>query len=332
MDTIHDERSIDIYLTNRCQLNCSYCFVPNKPIDMSDETMTKTIDFVYSQVKSDRKKQWKITLTGGEVGLLDPQVVLHFLSQLKTKLIEFNVQYGLVTNLCHKLVDSHLQLFKELSFVGLSYDGIRLDNGHKRQLWFNNVRLLRSSDIECSLLFVLTKQVIANDPKFLLDFCIALDIPHIEFWALYGSDKNKPSNKDCNEWLYRLFIEYERLRKDWPVKITTFECQRSAFYGHNYYEYSRCCMKHYIDVHVDGSVGGCSINYITPYGDVIKGIDRASKILWIAKEHEVDYRCIKCVHYEYCLGHCFKLKWDDTDCPTPHKIFDYLKAKDSYEH
>lgn len=329
MDTIHDERSIDVYLTNRCQLNCSYCFVPNQPIDMSEENRQKAIEFIYSQIRMDSKKQWKVTLTGGEVGLLEPQIVIDFLSSLKKRLAEFNVQYGMVTNLCYAITGKHLDLFSHLSFIGLTYDGIRLDNGKKRKLWFDNVRLLRHLNIDCSLLFILTKQVIANDPHFLLDFCLGLDIKNIEFWALYGADKNKPTNKESNDWLYKLFLEYERLVKDWPIKINTFECQRAAFYKHNYYEYSRNCMKEAIDVHVDGSVGGCSILYNTNYGDLSHGVNRGQKILWIAKEHEVDYRCIKCGHYDYCLGHCFKLKWDDTDCPTPHKIFDYLKAKDA---
>ena len=330
MDTIHDERSIDIYLTNRCQLNCSYCFVPNQPVDMTDETKQKAIEFIYSQINVDNKKQWKVTLTGGEVGLLEPQSVIDFLTRLKKQLADFNVQYGMVSNLCYKVTEDHLKLFNQLSFIGLTYDGLRLDNGKKRKLWFDNVRLLRRLNIDCSLLFILTKQVIANDPQFLLDFCLGLDIKNIEFWAVYGSDKCKPTNKESNDWLYKLFLEYERLRKDWPIKITTFECQRSAFYGQGYYEYARRCMKDYKDIQVDGIVGGCSIAHKTIYGDINKGLDRAKKILWIAKEHEVDYRCIKCKHYNYCLGHCFKLKWDDTDCPTPHKIFDYLKMKDEF--
>ena len=329
MDTIHDECSIDVYLTNRCQLNCSYCFVPNQPVDMSEETKQKAIEFIYSQIRMDSKKQWKVTLTGGEVGLLEPQIVIDFLSSLKKRLAEFNVQYGMVTNLCYTITGKHLDLFSHLSFIGLTYDGIRLDNGKKRKLWFDNVRLLRHLNIDCSLLFILTKQVIANDPHFLLDFCLGLDIKNIEFWALYGTDKNKPTNKESNDWLYKLFLEYERLRKDWPIKITTFECQRSAFYGQGYYEYGRRCMKDYIDIQVDGGVGGCSIAHKTIYGDIENGVNRGQKILWVAKEHEVDYRCIKCEHYDYCLGHCFKLKWDDTDCPTPHKIFDYLKVKDA---
>lgn len=329
MDRIHDERSIDIYLTNRCQLTCPYCFVKNEKVDMTDEAKEKVLDFCLAQVKMDSKARWKITLTGGEVGLLDPIEVLAFLHKLKAKLSDYDVQYGLVTNLCYTITSSHFALFSELTFIGLSYDGsIRLNNNKKRKLWFDNVQLLRTLDYNCSLLFILTEQVIANDPHFILDFCLALNIYNIEFWYLYGDSKHKPSNKACNEWLYQLFIEYERLRRNIPIKITTFECQRAAYYHQGYYEYGRRCIKNYIDIQVDGSVGSCSIAHRTDYGHIDTGVDRAKKILWIAKEHEVDYRCLKCIHYDYCLGHCFKLKWDDTDCPTPHKVFDYLKAKD----
>lgn len=298
---------------------------------MTDETKEKVIDFCVTQIKADSKARWKITLTGGEVGLLNPKDVLTFVQKLKAKLADFDVQYGLVTNLCYLLTGLHFALFSELTFIGLSYDGsIRLNNPRKRKLWFDNVRLLRTLNYDCSLLFILTKDVIANDPRFILDFCLGLNIYNIEFWALYGDSKYKPTNKDSNEWLYHLFLEYERLRADVPVKITTFECQRSAFYGQGYYEYGRRCMKDYMDIQVDGTVGGCSIAHKTVYGHIDSGVDRAQKVLWIAKEHEVDYRCIKCKHYDYCLGHCFKLKWDDTDCPTPHKIFDYLKMKDEF--
>ena len=41
---------IDLFVTEKCNLNCKYCFHPQKPRDMSDETMQATINFFKDKI------------------------------------------------------------------------------------------------------------------------------------------------------------------------------------------------------------------------------------------------------------------------------------------
>lgn len=327
------DKSFTIYLTERCQLNCDYCFVPKKTNDMNEQVKQKTIAFVQNTINTTEGK-WKITITGGEVGLLDPVDVISFVKDLKSKITK-PVEVCLVTNLVYKITNDHLRLFKTVDHIGLSYDGsIRLDNYQKRKLWFGNIRYLQQNGItDITLMCLMTHQLISNDPQFFLDFIIALQLQKCELWPVYQDSgrKYKPTNKQVNEWMYRVFIEYQKIRKiDKDFEIMTFECQKAAFYNYNYYEYSRQCVCNDSDILVDGTVGSCSIEFLTPYGN-LDHIDNEKKTIWIAKEQTIDDRCKHCQHLSYCRGRCWKLSWDSTDCPVPKKIFEYLKLVEQSE-
>lgn len=59
-------RLLMVYVTEQCNLRCSYCFVEKKPRHMSVETMRKTIDFFFHRNISGPESNLYLTFFGGE--------------------------------------------------------------------------------------------------------------------------------------------------------------------------------------------------------------------------------------------------------------------------
>ncbi|HEY4002431.1 MAG TPA: radical SAM protein [Candidatus Xenobia bacterium] len=59
-------KNLILYLTEDCNLRCTYCFVLKKPRRMSAETARKTVDFFFSRNVSGAENQLDITFFGGE--------------------------------------------------------------------------------------------------------------------------------------------------------------------------------------------------------------------------------------------------------------------------
>ncbi len=57
-------RKLELILTEDCNLRCSYCWVPKKPISMSPDIAHQAVDFLLAE--SGGEEQVSITLFGGE--------------------------------------------------------------------------------------------------------------------------------------------------------------------------------------------------------------------------------------------------------------------------
>lgn len=75
-----------LHITDRCNLRCSYCYLPHVREDMSDETGRATIDAIFRSALSNGFKQIKIKYAGGEPLLRFPFIVeLHKYAQSLAK-------------------------------------------------------------------------------------------------------------------------------------------------------------------------------------------------------------------------------------------------------
>ncbi len=74
-----NEKELEIVLTYKCNWNCSYCCVDtHNQKDIDQEILFKKIDTILSEYKD-----YNITLSGGEVGLLDKSIILYIIDKLK---------------------------------------------------------------------------------------------------------------------------------------------------------------------------------------------------------------------------------------------------------
>ncbi len=71
-----------MHITNRCNLNCSYCYLPNNKSDMSKQTGQKAIESIFRSAISHSYKQVKLKYSGGEPLLRFPFITeLHKYAQ-----------------------------------------------------------------------------------------------------------------------------------------------------------------------------------------------------------------------------------------------------------
>lgn len=90
--------SVYMFVTNRCNLACSYCYESDREGDMSKETMKETIDWLIKQrsrfERSSENEDISITFFGGEP-LLNFPVVKYGMEYCREKFNELGIDIGL---------------------------------------------------------------------------------------------------------------------------------------------------------------------------------------------------------------------------------------------
>jgi len=115
-----------LHLTDRCNLRCSYCYLPHVREDMSIETGHGSIDAIFRSALANGFKRVKIKYAGGEPLLRFPLIVnLHQYAQAlakKNKIILEGIVLSNGTLLTAEIVDSlkGLSLHLMISLDGLS--------------------------------------------------------------------------------------------------------------------------------------------------------------------------------------------------------------------
>lgn len=111
---------IDIFVTERCNLDCKYCFHSQTPRDMSDETMEATLDFFDGKITED----CIINLFGGEPFLRE-DFCYKWIHKIRERFP--NVRFSMSTNgvkFADLLMDDLKKPYMDLQ---ISYDGVCQD-------------------------------------------------------------------------------------------------------------------------------------------------------------------------------------------------------------
>ena len=114
-----------LHITDRCNLRCSYCYLPHVREDMSYETGQETINAIFRSAMSNGFKQVKIKYAGGEPLLRFPFIVeLHQYAQSLAK--QYNITLdGVVLSNGTLLTTEIIELIKSLSLrLMMSLDGL----------------------------------------------------------------------------------------------------------------------------------------------------------------------------------------------------------------
>jgi len=108
---------IDIFVTERCNLNCKYCFHKKNPIDMSYDTLDKALDFLGNRIS----ENIVFNFFGGEP-TLRKDFCIYWIQELKRRFKK--CRFHIATN--GVLYDQELTdvLRHNKAIVQVSYDGI----------------------------------------------------------------------------------------------------------------------------------------------------------------------------------------------------------------
>ena len=329
----------NINLTEKCNLNCKHCFAPKTFSTMNKDVLDRTIDFVSKRLIIDDKHNYNKTVEfmGGEVGLLDPNMISDIIDRINENTGFNDIQYRLRTNLIYKLTDKHIELFKKVNFFGTSYDyGIRFNNVEQEKLWFSNLEILKQNDIKIDCSFCVTNTLVKTiKPKDFIDFIIKLDLDTYNLMLLsiptnHNENYDRPNNREMDKWLYEVFLIYEEYNKNNHLFIELFECIRDALNGKNYSDFQRNCQKVNMTIDPKGNVSQCLFTQHKPYYNLINN-ELNYKIYndWVKFEQTLKEECLDCKLLPYCKGNCCLCEWDDSGCPSQKLIFEHLlKEKD----
>ena len=118
---VYDCDSITINITNKCNLNCTYCFEKNKDDQfMTIENALKIVDISYNELKDD--KHFMINIFGGEP-FLAWEIIEAICNHIKLK--KYKARVGITTNLTI-LNDYMLDIIEEYEiFLLVSIDGVK---------------------------------------------------------------------------------------------------------------------------------------------------------------------------------------------------------------
>lgn len=330
-----DNKQIMVIITQKCNANCKHCFMPKSKNIMSDDTLENSIKYIIDETNSNPNTIYTIIFMGGEIGTFNQQKLIDSVKYIRNKCK--NVKICTQTNLLYDITDDHLLFFKLLDTVYTSYDySVRFANNKKRVQWFYNVRYLKGLNIDLGCTLCLTKDVINNlEPKAFFDIMLGLDIKQIELERLFKPFTDSKTymhtittNREQSLWLFKAFKIYEEL-KPYGFYIDPFECIIESLKGNNYHEHSRTCQEHNLTIHWNGDVSQCLSTNCMPFYNVNTrqtnvGVYQGN----IDKEKIVDHQCFQCHLYKFCRGDCCVRQWDETGCPTPKQIYEYLMDKE----
>ena len=332
-----------INMTDKCNLNCKFCYARKSKFTISKETLNNTIDYIINDIKlKEDNSNIIINFMGGEIGLIDPLIIEYAIHQFieKNQNIKSKILFDINTNLVYKLTEKHLNILKYINILGVSWDyKLRFDNLYQEKLWLQNIKKIQDygfNKIKC--LVTLTKDFISNcSPNLFLSFMLSTNIKIWEFNKLtlpINGDydeymKYHISNRETENWLYEMFLNYEKIKKiDKNFIIETFDCIIDSTKEDYYYVHSRTCQNDNKTISPNGDVAQCVFTSALPFYNVNNkklNYNNYDKILDI--QNNIKDECLNCPYYKWCKGDCCLVLWDETGCATPKKIYEYILNK-----
>ena len=332
-----------INVTNKCNLNCKQCYAARNNDTMTVNVLQKVAKHIYNlyQYTGCKQDMFGITISGGEIGYFDTDLICDFIDGLQVLMPEVHFDIECVSNLIYTLENRHLRLFDKANRISLSYDfgDVRFTSVSQRKLWFNNAMqlLTRYGKERIEIYTCLTSEMIeAIGPSELMDMFYMLPFKKYEIHELCKpirpeqQDRIKDITPDwdkVNEYLYKAFLRYIEYRPE--LRIETLECMIASYNGDFYYEHSRKCQEDYITFYPTGISYGCAMNDDAGFDSLDINteqlIQSANRVQLINAERTLNDKCLTCKWLDKCNGGCDRRPWQGDKCATPTLIYEYLE-------
>ena len=301
-----------IHLTDRCNLNCKYCYENKENEDISFENIKKLIDYEVKQ----KSKYSIITFYGGEP-LLKKDLIKATIEYIKSKKSKTKFYYGITTN--GTLVDDEfIKMIKENNFVDVAYsfDGMEDTQNLNRvtaegketfEKVSKNARKLLYNFENVTAMVVVTKnnlEKLSENVKYLISFgfeSINLLFNYLDNWEDKDLEKIKEQYNNIAE------IYYDKILKEEDIEIPLIDEKIKTYIkGYDCNEECNLGMKN-INVGTDGNFYPC-VQFVKNeqfiIGNCEEGIDfrkREKLILNSKKENDI---CKNCAIKKRCKHTC----------------------------
>lgn len=333
-----------INMTEKCNLGCKFCFAISSEKSMTKETLDSVINFIVNHNKQDHDKGVTVVFMGREIGLIDPKLVEYGINKLRSEIDE-EIKIALNTNLVYELTQDHINMFKKIDEFGTSWDykDIRFSNMKQRMIWYKNLHILQDLGLNIRCTCMLYKDLVKEvTPEMMIDFMLSMRINDwelnrltkpIEYKEDYYNGKIKATNREVDEWMYKVFLLYEQVKEINPkFYVQSMECIRDSLHGSFYYDHCRTCQANNLTFGPTGNVSQCAFTQDKPFYNVLnKKLDYTVYDEVLEFEKKVPDECLTCKYYKYCKGDCCFNEWDETGCSTPKLIYEYLWNKEKID-
>lgn len=319
---------ISVYLkpTNRCNILCDHCYVPDEfktsDVLLSDIVIDRLIDFINRMNEDNIHIIWH----GGEPLFYGVNLLSKY-SEVVRKGVKSKVNFSVQTNLMLPLEEIGLLVdyVREYanSNVGTSYDFyIRKYKGSYKEFrkkWLENVRFLVRNDVFVTVNITLTRLVNVDLLFNFIDEMLDIGVRgfHLERFTSSGRGKHFSSdlylsNEDFFDFMIDILGRYiKELQSGKFFYLNPFDkMTKSYFFGRGGGCFSGDCMAKMITINPDGTVSNCPD--LAFYDEYIFGnllTDSFEQILYNEKrlrairEQEM-FICLDCEFFSYCHGGC----------------------------
>ena len=195
-------------ITNKCNLDCEYCYIKDKGEEKEEVTIGDLIDAI------DAVQPGNIIFTGGEP-MLYPKLI--------EKIIEYyefiEKKYWktcLMTNLIYELDDEKKNIFLKMDCIQNTFRPWLLKNKYYKQ----NIKFCLESGLNLVLTITLDKRILDIEPKKLIDY---LDLSTLGYtcgliFETVSSVREEVDYKKADEYL----LECSKLLEDSQYNVITF--------------------------------------------------------------------------------------------------------------
>lgn len=330
-------KGIDTYqidVTTACPLHCDHCYGLKSKMIMKKDTLNRVVNTIIDNINHNDDDEPCITISGGEMGLYNASWLIEALIKIRNEVLPKKPQIVIQTSLIFEINEYHKQLFKLVDEVSTSYDyKIRFKNLSNEILFWNNFNIVKNINSNIQVIITLTKKLLEEvTPQMLFSLILSMGAKHIEIERLcipmdkiYTFDEIKPLNKDVNDYMFECYKLYKDIQQYYPLIIDTFNCMENSVNGIFCYEHGRKCCQQSLTFSPNGNISTCFMEQDKPFGNVdTNQYDEILRQNVINIEKKVNQQCLKCKYYKYCLGDCHKMSFDESGCPTPTKIYEYI--------
>lgn len=302
-----------IHLTEKCNLNCTYCYENKRNKDISLEDIKNLIDYEIS-----RKQKYSIIIFYGGEPLLQKNIIKDTIDYINSKNSKTDFYYGITTN-GTQLDDDFIKYMKENKFINIAYsiDGMKethdlnrktIDGNGTFDIVEKNAKKLLNSFDEVVAMSVITRNnlsKLSNNVEYLIN----MGFKYINLLFDYSQDW-----KDND--LYEIKKQYNKIAEIYANKILQ-ECdveiplidEKIRTYIKDEYNCNEDCKlgMETINIGTDGNFYPCmqfvnNQNFII--GTCKDGIDINARLSLIKNSKKENDICKNCAIRKRCKHTC----------------------------
>ena len=302
-----------IHLTDKCNLNCAYCYEKKRNRDISFENIKNLIDYEISQ-----KQKYSIIVFYGGEPLLQKNIIKDTIAYINSKKAKTDFYYGITTN--GTLLDNDfIKYMKENKFINIAYsiDGMKsthdlnrltIDGTGTFDIVEKNAKTLLKNFDSVVAMSVITKNnlsKLSENVEYLINIgfkCINLLFDYFQDWQDEDLDEIRKQCIKITE------IYADKILQEYDVEIPLID-DKIRTYVKNEYDCNEDCklgMKT-INIGTDGNLYPCmQLVYNEKFiiGNCKDGIDTKARIDLIKNSKKENEICKNCAIKKRCKHLC----------------------------